>query len=179
MVWGHDTAHGEKDRAHVGAGAGRKGLAMRRTWWVLTLIAVTSAAGSGAARAIWGRLPTLRLDREPGAAGPVAVEPALAGPDLSRAVRAWREAYIAALASRRWEPLVAAGDAALGLDAPAGPAGRTFREEARQAYLGALFRARAQRDVEGMARAAESFDRLGDAEVAARARHMAGTREAR
>ena len=49
-----------------------------------------------------------------------------------------------------------------------------FRAEARQAYLNALFRARAQRAVEGMHRAAAAFERLGDSEMAQGARRLAG-----
>ena len=100
------------------------------------------------------------------------VDEALARVDLSRATHEWREAYGAALRSRRWDALVEVGDRAVRIAEAAG--GSThFRAEARQAYLNALFRARAQRAVEGMHRAAEAFARLGDSEMAQGARRMA------
>ena len=100
------------------------------------------------------------------------VDEALARGDLSRATHEWREAYGAALRSRRWDALVEVGDRAVRIAEVAG--GSThFRAEARQAYLNALFRARAQRAVEGMHRAAEAFARLGDSEMAQGARRMA------
>ena len=100
------------------------------------------------------------------------VDEALARGDLSHATHEWREAYGAALRSRRWDALAEVGDRALRIAEVAG--GSThFRAEARQAYLNALFRARAQRAVEGMHRAAEAFARLGDSEMAQGARRMA------
>ena len=102
------------------------------------------------------------------------VDEALARADLSGATYAWREAYGAALRSRRWDALAEVADRAVRIAEVAGGAPQ-FRGEARQAYLAVLFRARAQRSVEGMHRAAEAFERLGDLEVAQRARRMAET----
>jgi hypothetical protein len=51
-----------------------------------------------------------------------------------------------------------------------------FRAEARQAYLRALFDARASGSKEGMHRAADAFGALGDADMAARAHAIAGER---
>ena len=101
------------------------------------------------------------------------VDEALARGDLSHATHEWRDAYGAALRSRRWDALVEVGDRAVRIAEVAG--GSThFRAEARQAYLNALFRARAQRAVEGMHRAAAAFERLGDSEMAQGARRLAG-----
>jgi hypothetical protein len=48
-----------------------------------------------------------------------------------------------------------------------------FDAAARQCYLGALFRAREQRSVEGVLRVAEALAQLGDLEVASGALHIA------
>jgi hypothetical protein len=107
-----------------------------------------------------------------------AVDEALARGDVTQAIYRWRDAYGAALRSRRWDAMVAVGDAARRIDALARPDGvpSGFRAEARQAYLQALFRARAAASPEGLARAAEAFAALGDAEMAAQARTIAAAR---
>jgi hypothetical protein len=74
---------------------------------------------------------------------------------------------------------VAAGDAALRIDALSGIPGSTSRAEARQAYLDAVLRAAAQRDAAGILRAGDALAGLGDADAAARARRMAGALQAR
>ena len=51
-------------------------------------------------------------------------------------------------------------------------AGRSFRPEARRAYLEALFRARTARADEGIRRVADAFAQLGDGEMSARALQM-------
>ena len=92
------------------------------------------------------------------------VEQAMASGDFAAAESLWREAYAAALKSRHWEGLVAAGDSYRALGAKAG-----FREtsiaKARQAYLTALFRARSEGSLAGVLIAAERFAELGDREV--------------
>lgn len=108
-----------------------------------------------------------------------AIDEALARRDMSRAVFEWRDAYGVALRSRRWEAMADVGDAAVRIDAvvsrPTGhPSG--FRAEARQAYLRALLDARAAGSPEGIHRAAAAFAALGDAEMAALVRGMAGER---
>lgn len=91
------------------------------------------------------------------------VDDALARNDVAAAETAWREAYTAALKSRRWEGMLAAGDAYRRL------AARTdFRKasaKAREAYLTALFRARAEGSLDGVLRVAERFADLGDHDV--------------
>src|SRR5512134_529376 len=81
-----------------------------------------------------------------------AVDAALEQDDLKRAVSEWRQAYAAALGTRRWEPMAAVGDAAVRIDARAGlPGGQpfAFRPQARQAYLSALGSARRAGSREG------------------------------
>ena len=89
------------------------------------------------------------------------VDNALARNDLAGAEMLWREAYAAALKSRHWEGMVAAGDAYRRIGERA-----NFRKvseaKAREAYLTALFRARSEGSLEGVLRAAERFADLGD-----------------
>jgi hypothetical protein len=91
----------------------------------------------------------------------ISVADALARNDLSGAELAWREAYAAALKSRHWEGMVAVGDAYRVV----GERGR-FRKnaeaKAREAYLTAFLRARAEASLEGILRAADRFAELGD-----------------
>jgi hypothetical protein len=87
---------------------------------------------------------------------------ALARDQLGGAEVLWREAWVAALRSRHWEGMIAVADAYRQLGARAG-----FRADAkaRQLYLAALFRARAEMSLEGVLRAAQGFAELGDREV--------------
>jgi hypothetical protein len=105
---------------------------------------------------------------------PASVGEAAAAHDVTHVDREWREAYRVASRSRQWEALVTVGDAAVGID---GAAGRPtmYRAEARRAYLEALFRARAQGSADGIRRAAEAFERLGDREAAEVGRRMLRT----
>jgi hypothetical protein len=94
-----------------------------------------------------------------------AVDEALARQNVSAAERLWHDAYGHAVASRRWDGMVAVGDASLRIGQIAGR--RAAAEtRARQAYLAALFRARQQQAVEGALRTAQAFADLGDREVA-------------
>jgi len=94
------------------------------------------------------------------------VDRALSVRDVSTAVRAWRDAYGVAVASRGWKPMIAIGDAALRIGGVA-TTRNAARADARQAYLAALLHARATASVEGAPRAAHAFDALGDRAVAA------------
>jgi hypothetical protein len=93
-----------------------------------------------------------------------SVADALARNDLSGAEFAWREAYAAALKSRHWEGMVAVGDAYRVV----GERGR-FRKnaeaKARETYLTAFLRARAEASLEGVLRVADRFAELGDRQV--------------
>jgi hypothetical protein len=100
------------------------------------------------------------------------VDLALATGDWARTAEAWTDAWTTAMASGRWEPLIDAGDAALRVGDATGT--RSIgRAKARRAYQAALYRARAQRSVDGVLRAAESFAALGDRDVTEGALHMA------
>lgn len=92
------------------------------------------------------------------------VEEALAKNDADGALRAWREAHLAALGSWRWDGMIAAGDAALRIGGVSGLR-RAAEARARQAYLTAFFRARYQESLSGVLRSAEAFAALGDREV--------------
>lgn len=91
-------------------------------------------------------------------------EEALAGKNVRAAEQSWHEAYRAALSSKRWEGMVAVGDASRRIAEVAG-AREAYVPRARQLYLSALERARQQRSVDGVLRAAEAFDALGDREA--------------
>jgi hypothetical protein len=101
-----------------------------------------------------------------------AVDRAVAANDIARASDRWRAAYGSALRSQRWEPMLAAGDAAVRIARAVGPTDR-FDAAARQCYLGALFRARDEQSIEGVLRVAEALAQLGDTEVARGAVRMA------
>ncbi len=88
---------------------------------------------------------------------------ALAAGDISGAEMAWRNAYGFAIRSRQWEALLAAGDGSLRI-ADHVLVKLPYRARAAEAWRAALFRARAQRSVDGVLRVAEGFARLGDAE---------------
>ena len=106
------------------------------------------------------------------------MDQAIARGDFTSAEMARQEAYRAAIGSRRWEGLLAVGDAVLRLGAAA-HSRRALEPEARRLYLSALFRARAQRSLDGVLRATESFASLGDRDVVERglsiARELAGS----
>jgi hypothetical protein len=107
-----------------------------------------------------------------------ALDAALERGDTNAANRAWHEGYGAALASGRWEGFLAVGDAVRRLSDAAGTraAGET---RARSLYLTALFRARNQSSVDGVLRAAEAFDGLGDREVVEQCLYIARVLAAR
>ena len=92
------------------------------------------------------------------------VDDALGQQNLRAADLAWRDAYVAALVSRRWDGLVEVGDAYLRIGEVA--IGRKAEVRARSIYLDALFRARQQGSLDGALRVAEAFAVLGDHEVA-------------
>lgn len=92
--------------------------------------------------------------------------------DTAEAVAAWQEAYKQAVKSGWWEAMLDVGDAALEIgDVP------EFRPSpqaaARQSYLTALLRARAQGSLDGVLRAGEAFAGLGDRAVVEQCLHIA------
>jgi hypothetical protein len=88
------------------------------------------------------------------------------------AVRAWQDAYGAALASRSWESMIAVGDAFTVIGRASGTP-RGARMNAREAYLTALIRARRDRSVDGAIRTAEAFRELDDRAVVEQCLHIA------
>ena len=89
------------------------------------------------------------------------VEAELAGGHVDVAVRVWHDAYGAALENRRWEGMIAVGDAFMRIGHATGTPGGA-RMNARDAYLIALIRARRSGSVDGALRSAEAFRELGD-----------------
>lgn len=90
-----------------------------------------------------------------------AMDAALKLRNVAAADRAWRDAHAAALRTRAWRPLVDVGDAAVRIGA-VGLHRQLYVSRARDLYVGALGRARADRSVEGVLHVAESFQALGD-----------------
>ena len=101
-----------------------------------------------------------------------AVDDALANGRIDLATRAWHDAYVQAFGDRRWESMVATGDAALRIAAAAGTQ-RYGYSDARRAYLSALYRARAAGSVDGVLYVAKAFSALGDRDVVAMSLHIA------
>ncbi len=92
--------------------------------------------------------------------------------DVASAVTARNEAYRAAIASRKWEGFLAAGDAILRLGEMT-QSRSTAEPEARRLYLSALFRARGRQSLDGVLLATEAFARLGDRDVVEQGLRMA------
>jgi hypothetical protein len=146
---------------------------MKKPWrTAVVIVALLTAIGGWAARASLKETVVVRAETTPAWAQRLTlVDEAVASNNVSRAIYEWREAYGAAMGSRRAEALASVGDAALRIDTLAGSRG-VFRAEARDAYLGSVLSAHAQRDVRTMIRAADSLSRLGDTRAAERARHV-------
>ena len=111
----------------------------RRTGQALAIIALTALVTAA---------PAWSSDREPRSAASAlaAVDAALARDDVGAALRAWHVAAALARAERRWDGLVAVGDASLRI----GTVARIHElpeAGARSAYVEALFRARQQRSL--------------------------------
>jgi hypothetical protein len=102
------------------------------------------------------------------------VDEALGRSDLSRAIYEWREAHGAALRNGRSEGLIAVGDRAIRIAERSGGSGYFFRE-AREVYVHAALRARAERSRETVLGIAEVFESLGDAERAELVRRIAAS----
>lgn len=135
---------------------------------ILVLVfVVTSRRTSGS--------PTLRAEGDGAddwATYLAAVDRALEARDLALAHRRWRDGYGAALRSQRWEGMLAAGEAALRIGRAAGTMAGV-EADAQQCFLAALFRARAQRSLDGILLTADAFGQLGDIAVAQGALRMA------
>jgi hypothetical protein len=92
------------------------------------------------------------------------VDRALGQRDLDGARRAWENAHLAAVESLSWEGLIATGHACLRVGGATG-ARPSAEATARRAYFAALYRACRENSFDGILRAAEAFDDLGDREV--------------
>jgi hypothetical protein len=90
-----------------------------------------------------------------------AMDEALAETNATSAVRAWRNAYAAALGTPGWRGLVEVADASLRIGAIPG-FGKASEARARETYWTALFRARQQGSLNGVIETAEAFGALGD-----------------
>lgn len=129
---------------------------------LLAALEVTAARGSASARK--GDTPWTSPLRD--------MDQAIARGDVASAVTARQEAYRAAIASRKWEGFLAAGDAILRLGETT--ESRSLAEpEARRLYLSALFRARGQQSLDGVLLATEAFARLGDRDAVEQGLRMA------
>lgn len=95
------------------------------------------------------------------------VDEALAQRKIGVAEQAWHAAYLTGLAGRRWEGMLAVGDAARRIGEASGSPAKG-EAVARANYMAALFQAREQRSLDGVLGAAEAFAELGDREVADR-----------
>ncbi|SRR5712692_4355564 len=100
------------------------------------------------------------------------MDQAIARGDVASAVTARHEAYRAAIASRKWEGFLAAGDAILRLG-EATQRRETAQPEARRLYLSALFRAHGQESLDGVLLATEALARLGERDVVEQGLHIA------
>jgi len=109
-----------------------------------------------------------------------AMDHALAERDPGDSVRAWRQAYSAALSHPGWLGLLVVATASLRLATFPGLA-RSADERARDTYWLVFFRARQQRSVDGVLHAADAFAKLGDRKTAEQclrvAEVLAATRE--
>ena len=141
-------------------------------WMAVVIVTLLTAVGGWAARASLKEIDVARGETTPAwALRLTLVDEAVASNNVSQAIYQWREAYGAALGSRRSEVLASVGDAALRIDALAGSQG-VFHQEARDAYHGSMLLAHAQRDGRTMMRSAESLAQLGDTRAPERARHI-------
>ena len=100
------------------------------------------------------------------------VDTELASGHVDVAVRAWHDAYAAALETRNWEGMIAVGDAFMKIGRAAGTPGGA-RMNAREAYLTALIRARRNGSVDGALRSGEAFAGLGDRAIVEQSLYIA------
>lgn len=161
---------------------------------------LTVAVVAGVAVIVWA-LPHAHRAVEPPAELPVsdgqtpsassaaeritAIGEAVQRGDLATARVMWHDAYRSLRRTRDWQGMAVLGDTALGIAGASG-ARQPWEADARQAYLGALFRARAEASLDGVLRATEAFATLGDRDVAEEGLRIAesvalrmGTAEAR
>ena len=179
----------------TGAGSTGPGLTGRVIWRSLTAAVVAGAA------VIVCVLPHAQRAVEPRAELPVsggqmpsasstaeritAIGEAVQRGDLATARAAWQDAYRSLRRTQDWQGMAALGDTALWVAGASG-ARPPWEADARKAYLGALFRARAEVSLDGVLRATDAFATLGDRDIAEEGLRIAesvalrtGTAEAR
>jgi len=125
-----------------------------------------------------GASPTARPEPSSWSTSLHEMDAAIARGDLMAAASSRHQAYRAALSNRSWEAFLAAGDGWLRLG-EATQSRSAAEPEARRLYLAALFLARSQDSLDGVLRATEAFQQLGDHDVVAQglsiARELAGS----
>ena len=147
---------------------------MRSSARAFVVVAVVTA-GLAAVSSIAGARSRSADARDPERlAALAAMDEALARHDLATATQTLRQARELALRSRGWRGPAETADAQLRL-AVAANRMHESKPTARALLLVALFRARAERAVDGTLRAAEGFARLGDREAAALALRIAAS----
>ena len=143
---------------------------------VLGVIGVFGLSASGSVPFGLARVVFVRPDSGPAWVQRIAfVDDALGRSDLSRAIYEWREAYGAALRNGRSEGLIAVGDRAIRIAELGGGGSGYFARKAREVYVYAALRARAERSRDTILGIAEVFERLGDPERAEQVRRIAGS----
>jgi hypothetical protein len=110
--------------------------------------------------------------QRPWSAAIAAMDNAIAADNATGAVRAWREAYAAALDEPTWVGLLEVAAACRRIGAIPGFA-KTSDARARETYWTALFRARRQGSLSGVLQAAEAFGALGDRGMVEQCIHVA------
>jgi hypothetical protein len=93
-----------------------------------------------------------------------AIDGAIRRGDLKAARAEWNDTYRSLLRNPDWRQMAALGDAALVIGGTLGVRDGG-KPDARRAYLGALFRARAAGSVDGVLRVTGAFAALGDRDV--------------
>ena len=140
---------------------------------VLSVIGVFGLSVSGSAPLGLDRVMFVQPDSVPVWVQRIArVDAALGRSELNHAIYEWREAYGAAVRTKRSEGLIAVADRAIRIAELAGGSSY-FLNEARYVYMHAAFRARAERSRETILGIAETFEKLGDAERAGQVRRIA------
>jgi hypothetical protein len=143
------------------------------------VVVAVMTAGLATVSSIAGARGRLTDARDPErVAALAAMDEALARQDRAAAVQAWRQARDLAFRSRSWRGAAEAADAELRL-AAATDRVRESKPTARELFLVALFRARAEGAVDGVLHAAEGFARLGDRDAALLALRIADNAAAR
>ena len=152
---------------------------MIRTLWglgltaalVLGTIGISGLSASG--RSALARVVFVQPDPVPGWGQRIAlVDEALGRAELSRAIYEWREAYGAALKSKRSDGLIAVGDRGIRIAELAGGSSH-LRSEVGDIYMHAARRASAEGSRDTILGIAGRFERLGDTKRAELVRRIA------